>query len=126
MAALFGEIILKDTADQEFGSVISSASMESEQIRKIAQDTNDLIMFYITESEIYILGDNRSVLYPLNSEFDTETICKVYSKTKFNELLDRGQNSITNIELRENTLTVTNGNYTLEYGSNCPPFCTNQ
>jgi hypothetical protein len=122
----YGEILSKDAANQEFGSVINSVSMDSDRLRTFAAETNNLIMFYLMDNELYILGDNRAPLYPANSELDADIVCKVYSKTIFIELLDRDQETKTYIESRENTLTITNGNYTLEYGATCPPWCSNQ
>ncbi len=123
---LFGEIISKDSANQQFGAALNSVSVESDLLRQYSDGTNYLIMFQIIENELYILGDNRTPLFPSASNLDAEKEFIVYSKTKFIELLDSGQDPKTSIELRNNKLTITNGDYTLEFGASCPPWCNTQ
>jgi hypothetical protein len=120
---IYGEIISKDAADQEFGPVLTSVSMESDQLRLLAQKTQNLIMFQILNNVLYVLGDNRTSLYPSGSSITPDIVCSVFSKSKLIELLDNGMESLTAIELRNNVLSITNGSYSLEFGAKCPPFC---
>jgi len=123
---LYGDIISKDSANQQFGAVTNSVSVESDQLRRYSDGTKNLIMFQIIKNELYILGDNRVPLFPASSSLDADTEFIVYSKTKFIELLDRGLNRKTFVELRDSKLTITNGDYTLEFGAACPPWCNSQ
>ena len=123
---IYGQIISKDAADENFGAVTNSYSFNTADLRNYADGTTDLIMFYIENDNTSVLGDNRVPLFPDDSVLDTGKVCSVYSKSKFIELLDTGQDTKTFVELRSETLTITNGNYTLEYGSTCPPICQNQ
>ncbi len=119
-----GEIISNQTAEKEFGSVTNSVSILSELLQSLSENTKDLMMFNILNNQLYILGDNRKILYPSNAQISTDSVFKVYSKTKVMELLIQGQNKYATIENRNETITVTNGNFTLEYGSLCPPWCS--
>jgi hypothetical protein len=119
-----GEIISNQTAEKEFGSVTNSVSILSELLQSLSENTKDLMMFNILNNQLYILGDNRKILYPINAQISTDSVFKVYSKTKVMELLIQGQNKYATIENRNETITVTNGNFTLEYGSLCPPWCS--
>jgi hypothetical protein len=119
-----GEIISNQTAEKEFGSVTNSVSILSELLQSLSENTKDLMMFNILNNQLYILGDNRKILYPINAQISTDSVFKVYSKTKVMELLIQGQNKYATIENRNGTITVTNGNFTLEYGSLCPPWCS--
>jgi vesicle coat complex subunit len=119
-----GEIISNETAENEFGSVTNSVSILSELLQSLSENTKDLMMFNIQNNQLYILGDNRKILYPSNAQFSTDSVFKVYSKTKVLELLNQGQNKYTTIENRNETITITNGNITLEYGTFCPPWCS--
>lgn len=123
---LYGDIISKDSANQQFGTAIYSVSAESDQLRRYSDGTTNLIMFQIINNGLYILGDNRIPLFPASSSLDADTEFIVYSKTKFIELLDRGQNPKTYVELRDKKLTISNGDYTLEFGAVCPPWCNTQ
>ena len=47
----------------------------------------------------------------------------MFSKSKVEELLKLGKNIATFVEYRGNVLTITNGAYTLELSTDCPPNC---
>ncbi len=118
-----GEIITSDTAEREFGSAGISVSFPSEQLLSIAEMTSNLLMFNIIEEKLIILGDNRKVLYPEGFIISAETVFKVFSKAKVLELIDSGGADVNSIEFRGETLTISNNDSTLEYGTICPPWC---
>jgi hypothetical protein len=119
----YGEIFSKESANSEFGAVVNSFPMDSDLLRQLAEETKNLIMFNLDNNELHILGDNRIPLFPANSALDADIICKVFSKTIFIKLLDLGEDSTTSIESRTDTITITNGDHTLELAANCPPYC---
>jgi len=118
-----GEIIPRDTAEREFGSAGISVSFSSDQLLSIAEMTSNLLMFNIMAEKLIILGDNRQVLYPEGFIVPADTIFKVFSKSKVLELLNSGGADVNSIEFRGDTLTISNNDSTLEYGTLCPPWC---
>lgn len=118
-----GEIIPRDDADQQFGTAGISKSISTNQLLKFAGMTNHLLMFNIVEENLIIMGDGRKILSPEGYTSEQETVYKVYSKTKVLELIETGGAQDNYIEFRGDTLTITNGDSTLEFGSLCPPIC---
>jgi hypothetical protein len=86
--------------------------------------TTNLLMFNIINEKLIILGDERKPLYPEGYVVPADVIFRVYSKEKVFELLDTGSESNNFVEIRGGIITVTNGDYTLEFGSLCPPWCS--
>lgn len=119
-----GEIIPRETANENFGLASFSVSIPSEQMQEIASKTENLLMFKFMEDNLIILGDNRKPLYPEGVSIASDDIFKVYSKAKVLELLESGGTVNNYIELRTDKITITNGEYTLEFGSLCPPWCS--
>ncbi len=120
----YGEIISLETAEQDFGPVSSSATISSDQLKALSDRTVNLMMFNLAGGTIYILGDERSLLYPEGAEVSSGTVFKVYSKTKVLELMNTGKKAENAIEMRGETLTISNGDHTLEFGTLCPPWCS--
>jgi hypothetical protein len=118
-----GEIISRNEAEQQFGSVGISTSIESVRLQQLAGMTSDLMMFHIMDGKLVILGDKREVLYPEGASVPAETVFRVYSKTKVLELIEAGGAEDNSVEFRGETLTISNGDSCLEFGSLCPPVC---
>jgi len=118
-----GEIITKETADRDFGKVSLSQVITSDQLKDLAAKTTKLLMFSFINKNLVVLGDERKLLFPPGIEVSANSVFKVYSKDKILELIKSGGENDNFVEFREDTLTVTNGIYTLEFGSFCPPFC---
>ena len=119
-----GDIISKETANEDFGTASFSVLMSSDQLQSFASKTQNLLMFQFINEKLIILGDDRKPLYPEGFMSPADTVFKVYSKPKVLELIQIGGNDNNFIELRTDTLTITNGDYTLEFGSLCPPWCS--
>jgi hypothetical protein len=119
-----GVIYTVAEADQQFGDVVSSVQISSSQLKDFIGQTDKYLMFKIINGVLYILGDGRSVLVPSEGYVDPDEIFTVYSKSKVDELIDTGGEETNLVEIRNNVLTVTNGQYTLESGSWCPPLCS--
>lgn len=118
-----GKIISKETADQDFGRPTFSVLMSSEQLQGLASKTTNLLMFDFIDERLIILGDDRNLLYPDGAHFLPEDVFKVYSKEKVLELMETGGESDNFVEIRTDNVTITNGDYTLEFGTFCPPWC---
>jgi len=120
----WGEIISRETADHDFGKAALSVLISSEQLQSLAAKTLNLLMFNIIDDRLIILGDQRKTLYPDGYIPPPQTIFKVYSKDKVLELIKAGGETNNFIEYRTDNITITNGDYTLEYGALCPPWCS--
>ncbi len=118
-----GEIIPRNSADNEFGGAGISVLISSSQLRWMAEITSNLLMFNIIGGKLVILGDGRKILYPEGFQVPADTTFKVYSKIKVLELIESGGTDNNFVEFRGDTLTITNGSSTLEFGSLCPPLC---
>lgn len=118
-----GKIFTKEEADKLFGNVLKSASVNIEEFNTLMKNTEKNLMFKIYDNKLYILGDGRQVLYPAGSSVDKDSVFIRYSKPLVEELLNKSNSAQVIIELRTNHTTVTYGNYTLEEGLECPPFC---
>jgi hypothetical protein len=118
-----GTIFSNTEADSSYGSVLSSVEISSSQLSSLFNRTNKYLMFKIIGNTLYILGDGRTVLYPQAGSVDSAEVFAVYSKSKVNELTEKGEESTTVVERRNEVYSLTNGQYTLEVGNWCPPFC---
>ena len=119
-----GVIYSRNDAQDIFGKVDYSIGMNTDEIKQILSSTIKVIMFKIYNQKLVILGDERKVLlnqstYNINNvdEF------RLFSKSKLEELLMKGLDKYTFIELRNGVLTISNNAYTLEDSVPCPPFC---
>jgi hypothetical protein len=119
-----GEIISKETADQDFGMATFSLLISSDLLQSLADRTPNLLMFNIIDDRLVVLGDDRKPLYPDGYVPPSDIIFKVYSKDKVLELIESGGETDNSIEYRGEIITITNGDYTLEYGALCPPWCS--
>ncbi len=119
-----GKIFTKSDADSLYGPVKISKEIKTEQLKGYCQQTSKNLMFSIIDGKLYILGDNRKPLFPEDSEIKPEQVFQLYSLSIVEELLNKGGNDITMIEQRDKVLTITNGDFTLEESTGCPPVCS--
>jgi hypothetical protein len=123
-AQTHGKLYSSEEADLNFGPVLESVTIGTDQIKRILELSSENLMFNIIESRLVILDANRNILYADGiTEVASETVFHMYSSSLVNELLQRGLNAGTFIEKRANVLSITNGDVTLEYGTPCPPYC---
>ncbi len=118
-----GMIISKENADELFGQVIVSIQIPSTELNTFATQSSDVLMFNILNNELYILDNKRNTLKPLGVTVNSTETFSVYSVEIVKKLLTDGNSTITYIEKRNEVLTMTNGIFTLEYSSFCPPYC---
>lgn len=118
-----GKIISKQAADELFGEVLISKEIPTSTLLSLTENSVEIIMFKIIENDVYILGKHRKVLLPAGNTVNETDIFSVYSTDIVRELLHKGNMPTTIIEQRNDVLTLTNGNYTLEFSIKCPPIC---
>ena len=122
-AQTYGEIFTVSEANQNYGSVLKSISISRTTLENLLNETNNYIMFRIVNNRVFVLDDTRRVLRPKNMLVNSRDVFTMYSKSVVQDLLSQGSGSDVYIEQRSSVLTVTYGNYTMEVGSICPPFC---
>lgn len=121
---IIGKIFTKNEADDIFGQVYTSVEVSSDLLNILTSYTQDYMMFRISFGNLIILGDQRKLLYPGDIIVDPKEEMRLFSVSLVKKLLTDGNESTTKIELRKNDLlTITNGNYTLDFSAGCPPFC---
>jgi hypothetical protein len=119
-----GKIISRDEADTLFDSVLVSVKMPVETVQDIISKTEKNIMLKIVEDSVVVLDNNRKVLFPEGKSVSSEDVFTVYSISALKELISKSKEEFIYIEQRKEVLTITNGNFTLEFGSPCPPDCS--
>ena len=120
----YGKIISRDEADKLFDSVLVSVKMPVETVQDLISKTEKNIMLKIVEDSVVILDNNRKVLFPEGKSVSSEDVFTVYSISALKELISKSKEEFIYIEQRKEVLTITNGNFTLEFGAPCPPDCS--
>lgn len=118
-----GKIISKEEANKLFGAVLVSKEIPTSTLKSLVSQSIKVIMFNIINNDIYISNNNRKVLLPSGFSVNSSEVFHVYSTSIVQELLNSGNSKVAYIEQRKEVLTITNGNYTLEYSIICPPYC---
>ncbi|MHC1738465.1 MAG: hypothetical protein AB9882_10685 [Ignavibacteriaceae bacterium] len=121
-----GKIIPKNEAYRLFGNVTQSVSFSTDQLISLLPETEKYVMFQFINGNIYVLGDKRKVLFPENGSVENHQVFHLLSKSILLQLFIYGKSSVTFIEKRGNILTISNGDFTLEYTYPCPPYCSPQ
>jgi hypothetical protein len=119
----YGKIFPNSEADRIFGNVSDSVNMPVTELQNLMAMTNNVLMFNLKDSNLVVLGDGRKLLYPPSATVDSTDVFEVYSKSIINDLLNEGKAAIVYVEKRKSVLTITCGHYTLEQGTDCPPWC---
>jgi hypothetical protein len=118
-----GKLYTKTEVEKLFGNIVKSVSISSVELTKLANETPDYIMFNILDGHLFILNSSRKVLMGPASSVKSDQVFRLLSTHKVIELLTMGGSDITNIEIREKALTLTNGLAALEEAFPCPPIC---
>ena len=125
----YGVIFTKQQADQDYGLPLESIPIPAETFRLLLNQTSNYIMFRIENGNLFVLDNNRNLIYPqIDSNIQPTDECIVYSLSVIDQLL--GSSGIpginVNVERRSSVLSVTYGDKTMETGANCPPYCPEQ
>ena len=119
----YGKILAKSDADQQFGAVLEFVSISTNTLQDLLGKSEKTVMFKIIDKELYVLNNNREVIYPAGGMVAADVKLAVYSISVISKLIADGNQSSTQVEQRSEVLSITNGNQTLEYSSWCPPLC---
>ena len=120
---IVGEVFTKADANAYFGDVTVSKTISTADLQALLKKTDTYILFNIIEDGLVILNNKRVVLYPEGTTIPAEQKFKLSSISKVVELIEKGGAENVHVELRNCVLTVSNGEYVLELGAYCPPWC---
>lgn len=118
---VIGKIFDTEYANQTFGNVVNSVEIENSELTSLLQNAGDYIMFNIDTKSVRALDGNRTSVQG-NAVSENEVFYKM-SASQVELLLNKGSQNSTAIEMRPETLTLTNGDFTLEMSDPCPPNC---
>lgn len=122
-AQITGIIYSKAEAYQKFGPVLDSIEMDTAQLNTLLSSSGNYLLFKINEGNLYILSSDRKPLYPADFTVQPDEVYKIVTVSIIKELINQGQNKQIFFEARKDVSSLTNGNFTLEEISDCPPFC---
>lgn len=125
LAQTYGELFSKQEADEKFGPVIQSVTISKPTLKEFLTQTNNYIMFKVLDNKVIILDAKRNVIFPRGEIINSTDIFTMYSVSVVNELLFMGNEEKVYIEQRSEVLSVSSGEFTMEVGTLCPPFCPN-
>jgi len=119
----YGKIFSLSDVVHLFGGVKTSFPVNSKELLTLCSKTDSVIMFGVENATLFIAGKGRNVLQPVGGTLFPEFIMRVFQILKVEELLKLGNSEITEIELRDEVLDLKNGEFILELGTPCPPYC---
>ena len=119
----YGKLYQKADAEQYYGTVAKSFQFSTEEVLSFLKQTDKVLMFNITDNKLFILGDGRKSIYPANAVVSSKEVFSVYSISLIQELISKGKSNTINFEKRHSVLTISNGEYLLEFAEGCPPIC---
>lgn len=119
----YGKLYTKSEADSLYGQVLYETGFSAEQVITFTGKTGSVLMFRFKDNQVIIADNNRNPIYPVSAQVNPTDIFSVYSVSLVNELLSKGGGGTVFIQRRQNVLTITNGQFTLEYATLCPPWC---
>ncbi|MBU1099036.1 MAG: hypothetical protein KKA84_01435 [Bacteroidetes bacterium] len=136
-AGVKGKILTKAEAEKLFGPVTTSVTITSSALEEMLTKAQDNIMFMIRDGKLYTATSLDSVLTEGYVKGEND-VFHVYSKSVAEALLNFMYKETTGaaedgevpepvkdvyVEMREDVMTVSYGDYVMEFGSPCPPYC---
>ncbi|QOJ28044.1 MAG: hypothetical protein HRU80_03810 [Ignavibacteriales bacterium] len=119
---IIGEIFSRSEGEAKFGAVTMRATMESRILLNEAK-SRPYLMFGIAGGVVVVADKERKIVYPEGFELQNEKVMMIYSRERIEELLLRGGEEIVYAEQREKAFTLRCGEFILEVGTPCPPYC---
>lgn len=120
--AVPGKIITSSEADSLFGKSNYSIEFSTSQLSGYTKLYRYLFI-NIDAGKVIIAQEDRKILYPENHILAGNEIFHVYSTPVISELINNSPGKPLYIEVRKDILTLTCGDFTLEFGFLCPPYC---
>jgi hypothetical protein len=119
-----GKLYSKTEVNNIYGPVLTGVPISSAQLKSYTYSTNSYIMFRIDKGNLTILDNQRRALYPVAASVNPQDVYRYVSVSLVQKLISDGNNATSYVELRNNgVISITNGEYSLEYMESCPPDC---
>lgn len=118
-----GKLFTNQAANEKFGVVTNSVEFPVKNLENWLNQTDKYIMFKIIKNSVIVLNHDRNVIYPEGAKVDSADAFTEYSISVVEDLISVGESESVFFEQREEVLTVTIGNVTMEVGILCPPIC---
>jgi hypothetical protein len=119
-----GIVYSRQEADSIYGAVLNYNEVQSILLQKFFNSSDGELMFRMQDGSLIILNSSREQLYPGGITVSPSDVFRVFSVELINQIITDGNSPVTRVELRANEIiSLTNGEYTLEYGGECPPYC---
>jgi len=126
-AQTIGKLFKKAEADSIFGKVYFSQTMDSKLIKKILDDSTNVMMFRVTKDSLIVMDIHRKPLHPSSYKPRGDEPYYLYSKDMLKKLFDQydeiNEETTATAQMRGSTVTITAGSLTLENSMVCPPVC---
>lgn len=119
----YGKLYTKSEADSLYGPVLFETGFSPEQVNSFIGKTGDVLMFRFKDDQVIILDDNRNLVYPAGAQVNPTDVFSVYSISLINELMNKGSSGTVLFQRRQHVFSITDGLFTLEYATLCPPWC---
>ncbi len=119
-----GVLFTREEANERFGPVFEKHYLEMDLFQEFLEKAGSQLMFKIVDNQVYILDEHRNLLFPASGQVSKEDVFTVYSIIIINELFSKGGSKVIEIEQREDVLSISVGEFTMEFGAFCPPFCS--
>ncbi len=123
-AQVVGQIFTKEEANKLYGPVKESLSIPITNLEIILNKTDEYVMLNIIDKKLFILNSKREVLYPYGDSVKDDQVFYYFSKGAVESSLkyfEKKQNA--QIEIRKDVLSITYGEFTLEFVALYPPIC---
>lgn len=107
-----------------FGNVTAEKEISVFELKYFLSNTSDKLMFTITDNQLFVLGDHRAAIYPVNKFLGKAVVAYSFSKSKVLEFLAANPNAAKiKVQMRGSALCLDNDVKVLEFALPCPPYC---
>ena len=118
-----GKIFDKKEANILFGDVKSSTELKPNVLKQALLSAKDYVLITVRNGRISLANEKKQVLAGDLQPISTTETVYIFSKDKVAEFVTLIGSSPIIVEQRDATITLTAGDYTLEYALPCPPTC---
>lgn len=122
---VYGKIFTKTEADQMFGPVVRKFDLNVNALQALLDKAGEYIMFNYDTDDLYVLDGKKKLIFnygQMKNNFPTE-IFRVFSVSVVRDLLSRGNEDKVHVEKRQDVITVSYSESTMDMSAGCPPNC---
>ena len=122
MAEIYGKIFTKDDAEKQFGEVTYSVEMKTTEVKKLIENSPVGLLFKFVNGNLTVLNKQRQTILG-TYEAKSDEVFRHFTTSVLEDLLSQGTQDITYFQMRDETFTIENGSFVLEWSNPCPPDC---